>query len=220
MGGDGSTVRLSDRRAPVPFQRHDVPDDIFLSVFGECLEALEDEEVPHLLVGGIASAALGRPRMTTDIDLLVYPHDAKRTLRSLAARGFDTQETNDFWLYKGFKNGVLIDVIFRLRGEIYLDAEMLERGVGTIYKGQPVRTISPEDLIVIKAITADEENPHHWHDALAALVMGASLDWEYLMRRSLIGMRRVLSLLLYAQSNDIVVPDSVIRTMFQLAYPA
>jgi predicted nucleotidyltransferase len=218
MAGDGSTVRLSERRAE-PFQRSDVADDIFLAVFEECLEAFEDAKVPHLLVGGIASAVLGRPRMTTDIDVLVFPNDAKGALRALASRGFDTQETNHFWLYKGFKNGVLVDVIFRLRGEIYLDQEMLDRAVATTYKGVPVRAIPPEDLIVIKAVTADEECPHHWHDALTALVSGQSLDWDYLVRRSAAGMRRVLSLLLYAQSNDIVVPDRVVRTLFALALP-
>ena len=32
------------------------------------------------------------------------------------------------WLYKAWKDGVLVDVIFRSSGEVYLDDEMVAAG--------------------------------------------------------------------------------------------
>src|SRR5207249_4985906 len=118
--------------------------------------------------------------------------------------GFATQRTNPHWLFKGIKRGVLVDVLFRARGDIYLDDEMIERLVETDFHGVRLKTVPREDLLVIKAIIHDEETPRHWSDALA-LIAAADLDWEYLLRRAQHGARRVLSLLLYAQSADLVV---------------
>jgi hypothetical protein len=60
--------------------------------------------------------------------------------------------------------------------------------------------------------------PRHWHDALAILGV-CDLDWEYLERRARqFGARRVLSLLVYGQSNDMVVPTAPIRRLFEALY--
>lgn len=58
---------------------------------------------------------------------------------------------------------------------------------------------------MIKAIANDEPSARHWNDALA-LIAACDIDWEYLLERASRGARRVLSLLVYAQSNDLVVP--------------
>ena len=60
-----------------------------------------------------------------------------------------------------------------------------------------------------------EYSPRHWHDALA-LIVACDLDWDYLARRARHGPRRVLSLLLYAQSNDLPVPARVVQDLFAL----
>ena len=51
-------------------------------------------------------------------------------------------------------------------GGIRLDEEMLERSGEGTFKGQRVRLIAPEDLIVIKAVVNDEHIPRHWYDAV------------------------------------------------------
>ena len=77
---------------------------------------------------------------------------------------------------------------------------------------------APEDLLVVKAIVASEHVPQHWYDALAIVGRG-DLDWDYLVARaSRHGVRRVVSLLLYAQSNDIAVPPRPVRELFALLY--
>jgi len=190
----------------------------FLRVLRDAGAVLDDEGVDYLLMGGVGSAAVGRPRWTHDIDFFVRPEDAPRVLRALEKAGFETEETYPDWLFKGFKEGVLVDVIFKSAGGILLDDEMLARSTVGEFKGQRVKLIAPEDLIVIKAVVADEPIPRHWYDALG-LIGFCQIDWDYLVRRAKqSGARRVLSLLLYAQSNDLIVPAGTIKELFHAIY--
>jgi predicted nucleotidyltransferase len=192
----------------------EVDEGLFLSVLGEAIHAVDDKEIPYVLMGGISSATLGRPRGTNDIDLFVRPEGARLTLDALESAGFTTEETDPRWLYKGFKDDILVDVIFRSTGDIYLDDEMLAHTRVVDVRGCAARIIAPEDLLIIKALTADEHMPHHWHDALG-VITGSDLDWDYLVGRARrFGARRVLSLLLYAQSNDLGVPVKPVRALF------
>lgn len=184
-----------------------------LEALDRTLTTLTEAGVDGVLIGGIAVAALGRPRWTHDIDLLVRPEDALRALDALALAGMDTEQTDHAWLFKAFDHGVMIDLIFRSHGDLYLDDEMLARARRTTFKGIDVPVVAPEDLLVFKALVHNEDNPRHWHDALA-LIARCELDWEYVRRRARHGRRRVLSLLLYAQSNDLPVPRTVIDGMW------
>jgi predicted nucleotidyltransferase len=177
-------------------------------------KGLDAADVDAVLIGGLAVATLGRPRWTHDIDMMVRPEHAIRALDALAMVGMDTEQTDLAWLFKAFHGDVLVDLIFRSHGDMYLDDEMLGRSSMRRFKGVDVRVVSPEDLLVIKALVHDEHNPRHWHDALA-LITRCDLDWEYVQWRARHGRRRVLSLLLYAQSNDLPVPRSAIESLWQ-----
>jgi predicted nucleotidyltransferase len=168
-------------------------------------------------MGGLAASIYGRPRATDDIDLLVKPPDAKRALASLGAAGFDTEETNPKWIYKASRDGLTVDLMFAIYGGVYLDDEMIERATTQEIGRVPVRVLAPEDVIVIKAVSHDDASPRHWYDALAILA-DAEIDWDYLVRRASHGARRVLSLLLYAQSIDLIVPEEPIRKLFDAIY--
>jgi predicted nucleotidyltransferase len=195
-----------------------VDEGTFHSVLQAAVGALEQKGIPYLLVGGIAASTYGRPRWTHDVDLLVRPVDAGLALDALAADGFRTEETYPDWLYKADSDGVEVDVIFSMPGGILLEDEMLARAREETVGELSVRVISPEDMIVVKAVVHDEHMPRHWHDALA-IVSRCSLDWDYLVRRARRhGARRVLSLLLYAQSGDLVVPAGPIRALFEAIF--
>jgi predicted nucleotidyltransferase len=186
--------------------------DALASVFRDAVQAFELAEVPYVLIGGLASSALGRPRCSSDIDLFVMPEWAPRALEVLAKAGFTTELTNPAWLYKAFRHDILVDLLFKSVGDIYLDREMLRRAKVYPVLGTPVRVIPPEDLIVIKAIAHDEETPRHWHDALA-LITRRDLDWDYLLARANHAPRRVLAMLVYAISCDLWVPSAALRTL-------
>jgi hypothetical protein len=186
----------------------------FDRVLQAVMDSLESAGITYLFIGGVASAGLGRPRSTTDIDIFIRPEDRERTLRALDAGGFSTQRTDPAWLYKAFRENILVDIIFKSKGEIYLDHQMMHRRRMTEYHGMKLWLVSPEDLVIIKALAHSEATPGHWHDALA-LLSYAEIDWDYLLQRARKAPRRVLSLLLYAQSNDLWVPDAVVNHLFE-----
>jgi len=201
--------RLPGAASHAGFDVHLPP--VFEKAFADAVDALEGN-VPYLLIGGLACAAVGRPRCSADIDLFVHPRDAGRVLELLAQRGFAVEETNPHWLYKATREGVLVDVIFKGPRDVYLDEEMLARARVVTVLGRRVRIAPPEDLLVMKAVVHDEETPRHWHDALAIVAAG-DLDWDYLVQRARKGNRRVLSLLYYALSNDLAVPLQAIEAL-------
>jgi hypothetical protein len=186
-------------------------------VLRQAVETVGRAGFPFLVLGGLASSLVGRPRWTHDIDFLVRPDDARPVLKALRAAGFSTEETDPVWIFKAFKNDVMVDIIFMVTGGIYLDDEMRSHSIERDYDGLPVRIPSPEDQIVIKGIVHTEETSRHWFDALAILGR-AELDWEYLLHRARVGARRLLALLIYAQSTDILVPSWVIRRLYEEVY--
>jgi putative nucleotidyltransferase-like protein len=183
----------------------------------DAVAALERASIPYVVSGGMAANLWARPRSSKDADIIVHPDAADAALAACAAGGFDTEETDPRWLYKAIRNGTWVDLMFSLKGGIFLDSPMLDHAVTVTVGAQPMRVIAPEDLVVIKAVSAEEQSPRHWGDALG-LLAHAPIDWDYLVERSRSGIRRVLSLLVYADSSDILVPPAVIDRVFRLAY--
>jgi predicted nucleotidyltransferase len=187
----------------------------YLDVLDDVLAAVRDAEIPFLFIGGIGSAVFGRDRWTHDIDVFVRPESAPRVLDALSGRGFETKVQDEHWLYKAWRDGVPIDVIFRSWRDILLDDEMLARARIVPFHGRELPIAPPEDLLVMKAIAAAEDTPRYWYDALAILGQ-TELDWDYLVTRARRhGARRILSLLLFAGSVDLVVPPGPIETLYQ-----
>lgn len=187
--------------------------DIVSTLFAT-IEIIEENQIPYALIGGIAVKELGRPRVTHDIDIFVKPDDADSLLELLKGKGFEIERRDPFWLYKAWRDEVLVDVIFRSCGDIYFEEEVRSHVRRIPYHGRYINAISPEDFIVIKSAAHQEDNPHHWHDALAVLTQG-NLDWDYLLKRARHSPRRVLALLIYAQSNDIAIPTDLIQKLYK-----
>lgn len=183
------------------------------------IQAIEESEIPYALIGGVAVKSLGRPRVTHDIDLFVRPDDAERVLEVLEKKGFTSQKRDPYWLFKAWRDEILVDVIFKSSGDIYFDEELRSHVRRVPYLDHYLNAISPEDFIVIKAAAHQEHNPHHWHDALAVLKQG-NIDWEYLLKRARHAPRRILALLIYGQSNDIAVPNEVIQKLYRGLFEA
>ncbi|MGH2673695.1 MAG: nucleotidyl transferase AbiEii/AbiGii toxin family protein [Actinomycetota bacterium] len=185
------------------------------AVLDETMAALREAGIQFLLIGGVGSCVFGRDRGTRDIDVFVRPESAENVLSALAARGFRTKKEYEHWLYKAWKDDVLVDVIFRSSRDILLDQEMLDRARMVTFRGREVPVAPPEDLIVMKAVAASEDTPRYWYDAIA-MIAQTELDWEYLVARARQrGARRILSLLLFADSVDLVVPPEPIEALYE-----
>lgn len=197
--------------------RHTEPGARFDHALFAALDAIDGEGLPYALIGGVAVSGMGRPRSTHDIDIFVRAEDADSALEALGRAGFRTKKHDPRWLYKAFMDEMLVDVIFKSQGDIYFDDEMNERVVTVAYHGRQVRVVSPEDLIIIKCAVHNENGPHHWHDALA-LLSRAAINWDYLLKRARRAPRRLLALLIYAQSSDIWIPNFIIDDLFCALY--
>src|SRR5262245_44483487 len=125
---------------------------LFHQVWCRVVRGLEGGQIEYALMGGIAATILGGQRYTHDIDVFVKPEQADRALECLANNGFDTVKTDPRWLYKGFKHNVMVDLIFKSSGPVWLDDEMYRRTGVAKFNGTSVRTLGPEDLFVIKAL--------------------------------------------------------------------
>src|SRR5665213_791345 len=99
-------------------------DAVFASVLRDAAQLFEQAEIDYVVMGGLGFSSLGQPRWTHDIDFFLRPDDAKNALSVLAENGFRTEETDPWWLYKAFRDEVLVDLIFRSAGDIYLDQAM------------------------------------------------------------------------------------------------
>jgi hypothetical protein len=82
------------------------------------------------------------------------------------------------------------------------------------FRGREVPLAPPEDLVVMKACAMSEDTSRYWYDAVS-IIAHSELDWDYLVARAREhGARRLLSLLLFATSLDIVVPSEPIETLY------
>jgi hypothetical protein len=188
----------------------------YAQVLREATEAVDSAGIPHLVFGSIAMRALGRPRpigTDEDIDLFVRPPDAPGALRVLADAGFVTVEEDPTWIHKAKRGGVTVDVIFKAAGRVYMDDEMFERGVPTTVMGVDVRIVPAEDLAVMKALLHDEDRAFDWFDAVSLLDQ-PGVDWDYLIRRAeAYGAQRVLSLMIFAETQGVAVPPPAISRL-------
>jgi predicted nucleotidyltransferase len=190
-----------------------------MAILDEAVEVLRAADVTFLLLGGLATSALGRRRRVTDIDIFVRDPDVEPTLAAFAGAGFETLVVSPNWLAKAIKGEVLVDVISRSTHDISLTDEILDHAVEVEIEGRRVPSVSPEDLIVMKAVATDEDTVRYWHDALS-LLGRTDLDWSYLVHRARKhGARRVLSLLFFAQSIDLLVPHEVITELLEAVRP-
>lgn len=187
----------------------------FVDAFQKACDALETAQVPYLFMGGIASIVHGRTSWTHDLDVFIRRTDEPTAVEALVAAGFRVDPTPSSWLTKLWMDDVYVDVIYSSTGPIDLDDEMLARGEWAEVWSRKIPVIGPEDLVVTKALAHGEETAHYWWDALAVIAK-RELEWEYLLSRARRGPRRTLSLLLYAQSTDLAVPDHVIRRLSAL----
>lgn len=123
--------------------------------FEDFLVELADAGAEFVLIGGWAMAALGRPRATLDMDVLVRPtaENAKRVHTALVAFGAPVpthgiDETTFAHAGPAYRFGVkplMIEVLTQVSGIAFDDA--LEGAVTLTVDGRAVRVIGPEPLL-------------------------------------------------------------------------
>lgn len=189
----------------------------FARVLAEAIRIVEEEGIPYLGAGSMASITWGRPWPLGDIDLLIDPRSAKSLLQAFAAAGFETEETFPQWLFKAIKDGITVDMIFEMAGQFYMEPQMIDRGSDAEIMGTELRMISPEDFILSQALAMREDTAVYWFNAFG-VISRQDIDWDYIVEMSQRGPRMLLSMLLLGQAYDLPIPDWVIRRIFANAF--
>lgn len=144
---------------------------------------LEELNVRYGIIGGIAAALHGIPRATADVDVLFAIEKIRLAafLDRLASEGFSFPRQE---VLKELSKDGLSQVEFQKRRvDLFMPVlpffhKALERTLTTTFFGQPIRVVSPEDLILFKLIAF---RPQDQQDIQAILAIkgktGLQLDY-------------------------------------------
>jgi hypothetical protein len=150
------------------------------------IEALRRRRISFALIGAWTLAVWGRPRATTDVDVLVFVDEERLEwlARQLEGAGFERDRQWEEWnpLLRGTQirllyGGVPVDV---LRARDPHDRAALRRRRRRRLGGRYLWLVSPEDLILQKLKVG---RPRDFEDALTVIDRcGTQLDGAYLWR--------------------------------------
>jgi Uncharacterised nucleotidyltransferase len=157
--------------------------DDLLETLKKAAAALRDAEAPFLLGGGLAAWARGGPETEHDLDLMVKPEDAGRTVEALADAGFRVENPPEEWLYKAWDGGIMIDVIFEPSGGPVDDA-MFERAEELEVHAMTMQVMALEDVLVTKLLSLGEHEIDYEHVLEIARALREQIDWDEVWRRT------------------------------------
>lgn len=167
----------------------------------EACVALEQAGVPYVIGGGTVVTIFGRNRRTKDFDVFLNREVLRKAMNVLSLANFTTTDTEKNWLYKAWRGETLVDLIVESRGGVRIDDETLSHAHYVEQHGFTFRVMGPEDLLYRKILTLTEGRPD-WYDALSVVqLQQGKLDWTYFLYRAANHPRRILSFLLFAQTE-------------------
>ena len=153
------------------------------AVLEEITLRLEEQDVPYMLIGGIANLVWGRPRLTRDLDIVVMcpqagiPVFLQRMNRFFRLMPRDplsfVQETSVLPLIAG--DGTPIDLMF---ARLPYEETAIGRAVDMVLHGVRVKVCTAEDLIIHKVISERAIDREDVKGIIAT--RGTSLDRDYL----------------------------------------
>ena len=130
-----------------------------LAALRDLVAWLQDRQTPGTVIGGVAASLLGRPRVTRDIDALVFLDEkewaaflTQGTTFGFAPRLADAlafARQARVLLVRHESSGIDIDIAF---GALPFEEEVLARTVWHDLGGIRVPLPRPEDLLIMKAI--------------------------------------------------------------------
>lgn len=198
--GSGEVTEASDRSR-------------FLDVLRRVVEALDGWGRPYAVFGTVGTNVHVPAGPAEDVDVFLREDDAGEAVAALVAAGFDPGERDPAWIFKAHRDGVLVDVIFRVRDGLGFDDAIAAAVRRATYRGVDVPVPAPEDLALIAACSAHAESPKHWFTAVR-LVGETDLDWDrFRDHASRLAPLRAASLLLYCRSEGIDVPDGILTSL-------
>jgi Uncharacterised nucleotidyltransferase len=147
------------------------------------IAALEPQEIPYVLGGGLGCWARGGPPSSNDIDLMVKPEDAERAQEALAEAGMRPETPPEQWLRKAWDGDILIDLIYEPSG-MRIDDEVIARGEEMSVEAMQVRVMDLDDILTTKLLALDEHSADYRDLILITRSLREQIDWAQLRERT------------------------------------
>lgn len=158
-------------------------------MFAGGTQALSEAGVRFLLGGALALATYtGHWRNTKDVDVIVHDSDRERAINALKRAGFEDyfeREAYDrTWIFRGFKAGVLFDVIWALPNHrVGIDDGWFEHATSVSLRGLPFLVAPAEEIVRVKLYVMQRERCD-WVDVLNVLAGTVEqISWRRLVQR-------------------------------------
>jgi len=147
------------------------------------IAALERQEIPYVLGGGLGCWARGGPPSSNDIDLMLKPEDAERAQEALAEAGMRPETPPEQWLRKAWDGDILIDLIYEPSG-MTVDDEVIARGETMSVEAMEIRVMDLDDILTTKLLALDEHSADYRDLILITRSLREQIDWEQLRERT------------------------------------
>jgi hypothetical protein len=147
------------------------------------IAALERQEIPYVLGGGLGCWARGGPPSSNDIDLMLKPEDAERAQQALAETGMRPETPPEQWLRKAWDGDILIDLIYEPSG-MRIDDEVIARGEEISVEAMQIRVMNLDDILVTKLLALDEHCADYRDLILITRSLREQIDWAQLRERT------------------------------------
>jgi hypothetical protein len=147
------------------------------------IAALERQEIPYLLGGGLGCWARGGPPSSNDIDLMLKPEDAERAQAALVEAGMRPETPPEQWLRKAWDGDILVDLIYEPSG-VRIDDEVIARGEEMSVEAMQIRVMDLDDILVTKLLALDEHSADYRDLILISRSLREQIDWAQLRERT------------------------------------
>ena len=159
--------------------------DFLIEPLRELVRLFDELEIPNALMGGMAVAIHGIPRITRELNFVISlssdrQHDFLTSFRKL---GYKWPESTHAGLVDQYsavafsRDDGLVVVVDMLMAEPEYRQLLLRRHQRVVVDGIAAWVVSPEDLIILKLIAG---RPRDIGDILDILMAQGQLDSEYL----------------------------------------
>lgn len=157
--------------------------EVILRTMKKAAGVLRDAEVPFALGGGLAVWARGGAKTEHDVDFFVKPEDAERAWKALEEAGFRTEDPPEDWLYKGFRGGVMVDLIYAPSG-LAVDGEFLGRAEVLEVHALRMPVMRASDVLVAKLLAMREHEVDYDQVLELARTVREQIDWDEVRERT------------------------------------
>ena len=155
------------------------PIDHLRTTIADLMRWFEGDDLRAAVIGGVAAGLQGRPRLTEDVDAVVFSDDASALIESAKLYGFTTRidDALDFSrrtrvLLLQHYTGVDVDISL---GALPFEAEVVDRAELIDIGELMIRIATPEDLVIMKALA---RRPEDIADISGIVDVQAELDVE------------------------------------------